>query len=203
MKLKYLIMLLAWIFAITVSAASSPVAMLQSATDQVLTELSVNKATLQTKPEVVRSIINRCLLPHLALDNMARSAVSKDAWSQATSAQRQQFTQQFKKLLINTYSSALASYKDQKVQYLPMRSDTNNSAYTQVESKIIRNDGPPISVNYQLVLIGEQWLVYDFSVNGVSMLNSFRSQFADKLAQKGMDGFIKSLTEHNTQQSNT
>lgn len=196
---KYLVVALLWCFAMSVWAEQAPMAMMQTTTNQVLAALNANKATLQTKPAVVRNIMNQYLIPHLALETMARAALGRSAWETATSAQRQQFMQEFKRLMVNTYSSALASYKDQTVQYLPMR-DTDGSQ-VQINSTIVRNDGPPISVNYQLMSEGGNWKVYDFSVEGVSMLRSFRAQFADELARNGLDGLLKKLAGHNIQTS--
>lgn len=199
MKLKLLTAFFVWCFAVAVWAASAPMEMMQSTTSQVLAALNANKATLKSKPAVVRNIMEQYLLPHVALGTMARSVLGRAAWNSATPAQREQFTQEFKRLLVNTYSSALANYTNQTVQFLPMRSDVGGRSQVQINSKVIRNDGPPISVSYQLTLEGGAWKVYDFSVDGVSMLGSFRSQFSNELSQSGLDALIKRLAQHNAQ----
>lgn len=196
---KYLAVVLLWCFACSAWAEPAPMTLMQTTTNQVIAALNANKATLQTKPAVVRNIMNQYLMPHLAVEMMARSVLGRNAWDAATPAQRQQFVQEFKRLMLNTYSSALASYKDQTVQYLPMRDASGSQV--QINSKIVRNDGPPISVNYQLMSEDGHWKVYDFSVEGVSMLRSFRAQFADELARSGLDGLLKKLAGHNTQTS--
>ena len=126
-------------------------------------------------------------------------ALGRDACMQSTPTQRQAFIQQFTILLIRTYSSALAQYTDEKVNFLPLRGNFNAETRVQVNSKIIRDSGPPINVSYRLVRMGEQWKLYDFSVDGISLVQSFRSQFAQELQQVGIDGLINKLAQHNTQ----
>jgi phospholipid transport system substrate-binding protein len=200
MKIKFVTTLLACCLVMTVWAATvSPGEMIQSTTNQVLAALNAKKATLKEQPQVVESIMQQYLLPHIALDNMARAVLGRTAWNAATPVQKTQFTEAFKHLLLNTYSAALASYTDQKVQFLPVRGNAEATTRAQIDSKIIRQDGPPINVSYQLIFEQGEWKVYDFSVDGISMLGSFRSQFSNVLSQKGLDALIQRLSEHNAQ----
>ncbi len=185
------------LFSVLTWAASSPLTMLQNTSDQMLAALQQNKASLKSDPQVVYGIINRILLPHMDIEGMSRSVLGRDAWAQATPAQRQQFTQQFTTLLIHTYSSAFAQYNNQTVKFFPIRGDVSGQSRVQVNSSIVRPDGPAIAVNYRLILLGGEWKVYDFSVEGVSMLQSFSSQFAQQLSQGGIAGVIQQLTRHN------
>lgn len=199
MKIKLLIAFFIWCFSMTGWAATAPLEMLQSTTDQVLAALDTNKATLKSKPAVVRNIINQYLLPHVALETMARSVLGRTAWNAATPTQRDEFVEQFKQLLITTYSSAFAAYTNQTVNFLPLRGDVSGRSQVQISSQIIRQDGPPISVNYQLVLEEGEWKVFDFSVDNISMLGSFRAQFSNELSQNGLDALIQRLAQHNAQ----
>lgn len=178
-------------------AISSPIGLLQNTSNQLITALQRNQATLRTKPQIVYEIVNQILLPHVDIMNMSRKALGYYAWSQATPAQRQAFAQQFVTLLVHTYSSALAQYTNERVEFLPLRGG-NNGAYAQVDSRIIRDTGPTINLSYSLVYEG-RWLLYDFSVDGISMVESFRSQFAEELRQGGIQGLINKLAQHNAQ----
>lgn len=197
MKLfKYAILCL-FMFCGVAFAAPSPLPMLQSTSDQALAALKQNEAALKNNPRVVYRIITSILVPHFDLQGMARSVVTRDAWVNATPAQRAQFTDEFKQLLIRTYSSALSSYQNEGVEFLPIRGGISGTR-TQVNSQIIRQGGPSIPVNYRLALLGQQWKIYDFSVDGVSMLESYRSQFLDILSQGGnLDSLIEKLKQHN------
>jgi phospholipid transport system substrate-binding protein len=195
-KIKYAVFLLLLAFGVTAFAQPSPIPMLQSTSDQMIAALQQNKASLN-KPGVVYGLTRRILLPHVDTAGMARSVLGKDVWAGATSAQRQRFTDQFIMLLIRTYSAAFAAYTNEKVQFMPLRGDISGQTFTEAESQIIRQGGPAVSVSYRLVLQKGQWKLYDFSVDGVSMIESFRSQFADQLSQGNLDGLIQQLTQHN------
>ena len=199
MKFKYIFAFVCWLFCINVFAAElTPLTMLQTTSDQLLSTLDQNKATLKNKPEIVYKIVKQILLPRADLTSMARIALGRDAWMAATPAQREEFTQEFTTLVIRTYSSALAQYSNQKIKFLPMR-DNGTDGRAQVNSLIERQDGPPISVNYRCILKGQEWKVYDFSVDGISMIESFRSQFADDLSRNNNNiaALIQKLAQHN------
>ncbi len=189
-----------WIVFFYVSCAhavSSPIDMLQSVSDQSIAELRANRATLKTNPRVVYRIINNILLPHAAMQDMARIALGRNAWNAATPAQRAEFTREFTRLMVNTYSSALATYTDETIKFAPLREDYQNLKRVQVESTIIRDQGPPLSVKYRLVLKGSAWKVYDITVEGISILESFRSQFAAELSQGDLESLLQKLASHN------
>jgi phospholipid transport system substrate-binding protein len=180
-------------------AISSPVELLQNTSNQLISALQRNQATLKTKPQIVYSIVNQILLPHVDVMSMSSKALGREAWLRATPTQRQAFAQQFVTLLIRTYSSALAQYTNERVSFLPLRGDYNNQSRAQVNSVIVRESGPSINLSYRLMRVDGQWMLYDFSVDGVSIIESFRSQFVKELQHSGIDGLITKLAEHNNQ----
>lgn len=180
-------------------AVSSPVDILQNTSNQLISALQRNQATLKTKPQVVYGIVNQILLPHVDVMSMSSKALGREAWLRATPAQRQAFSQQFVTLLIRTYSSALAQYTNERVNFLPLRGDYNSQSRVQVNSVIVRESGPSINLSYRMMRVGGQWMLYDFSVDGVSIIESFRSQFVEELQHSGIDGLISKLAEHNKQ----
>lgn len=180
-------------------AISSPLELLQNTSNQLISALQRNQATLKTKPQVVYGIVNQILLPHVDVMSMSSRALGRDAWLRATPNQRQAFAQQFVTLLIRTYSSALAQYTNEKVNFLPMRGSYYNQSRVQVNSVIVRESGPSINLSYRLMREDGQWMLYDFSVDGVSIIESFRSQFVGELQQSGIEGLITKLAQHNNQ----
>ena len=180
-------------------AVSSPVDILQNTSNQLISALQRNQATLKTKPQVVYGIVNQILVPHVDVMSMSSKALGREAWLRATPAQRQAFSQQFVTLLIRTYSSALAQYTNERVNFLPLRGDYNSQSRVQVNSVIVRESGPSINLSYRMMRVGGQWMLYDFSVDGVSIIESFRSQFVEELQHSGIDGLISKLAEHNNQ----
>jgi phospholipid transport system substrate-binding protein len=177
-------------------AQSSPVAMLQQTSNQLLRELKQNRGQLRQNPGYVRTLVRRVIVPHFDLVTMSRSVMGRDAWMRATPAQRQRFIREFTQLAIRTYSAALSAYSDQEVEFYPLR-NSGSDGRVQVESKILQNDGPSTPVSYRLVLSGSQWKVYDFSVEGVSMVQSFRSQFSDDLSSGNIDRLNNRIASHN------
>lgn len=187
-------------FLATTSFAQSgndPVSMLQSIADNMIAGLKENKATLKTKPQVVYSLAYRYVVPHADLTEMSKRVLPPQVWNNATNAQRMQFQKQFTTTLIRTYASALSSYRDQIVKVYPVRGGYEGRRSIEVNSEISGGDMQPIQVTYRLVRNGSVWKLYDMSVEGVSMLESFRSQFADILSQGDMNDLLNRLSGHN------
>jgi len=182
-------------------AVSSPLDMLKPTSDQMLSELSVNKTTLKSDPHKVFDIVHRILLPHVDMNTMARSVVGRAEWNSASTQEHQAFTTQFTELLIRTYAAALASYTNQSVEFFPVRGGYANQNQVQVQSQIVQPGGPPIPMSYRLLLEGNQWKVIDFSVDNVSIVQNFRAQFAADLTQGGLSHLTQKLTQHNTELS--
>lgn len=195
---KWVLAILAMFCFTTAMAASDPVAMLDQTSSQMINSLKQNKATVKTNPTYVEGLARKVLMPHVDVPTMSRLALGRNAWQSASSTQKQQFMQQFVTLLIRTYSTALASYTDQKIQFYPVRGGTDGKTRIQVDSKIIQSGGPSIPVSYRLVKRGNQWMVYDMSVDGVSLVKSFHSQFSNEIAKGGMDGLLAQLKKHNS-----
>ena len=181
-------------------AASDPVKMLQGVADQLIAKLKENQTTLSQNPNLVYSLANEIVVPHAAIGEMSKRVLPPQTWNGATASQKEQFEKQFTTLLVRTYASALAQYNDQTVHFMPLRGAVDGKTNIQVQSRIDRTDGPSISVNYRLMLVGSEWKLYDLIVEGVSLVDSFRSQFADQLSQGGnMDSILKNLVAHNSQ----
>lgn len=198
MKIKIVscVALLLSVFSLASYAIESPLPMLQTTSQQMLAKLRANKE-LKHDSAFIQKTVRDVLVPHFDLQTMSRMVVGREAWNSATPAQHKQFIEEFTVLLIRTYSSALSSYNDQSIQFYPIRGNLQGQTQTQVDSKILRREGPTIPVSYRLKLVDNSWKVYDFSVDGVSLVESFRSQFAAELNQGGMTQLLQKLAEHN------
>lgn len=189
--------LLLIIFCSIAMAATSPLDTLQTVSNQVLAELKSKQKSLKSDPSISYNIIKRQLLPHVDITGMARSVLGREAWAQANPAQRQQFMQAFTELLIRTYAKAFSAYTDEGVKFYPIRGGIEGHSRVQVQSEVIRSNGPAIGVNYRLVLLGNEWKVYDFTVENISMLQSFRAQFNEELHHGGLTALLQKLAQHN------
>lgn len=192
-----LVLVLALLIASVASAdMDSPMSMLQSVSDRMIVELEQNKATL-TKPGVIQNIVDTVLIPHIALSYMGMSVVGRDGWSKANATERSEFIRQFTRLVTSTYSAALASYDGDKVKVFPVRENWQDKRIIQVHTLIVRRSGQKIPVIYNMVKTNQGWLVYDFSIENVSITRSYRAQFAGVLAKSGMPGLLERLRQHN------
>lgn len=191
-KLKSILLSFLLLFGTWAYAASSPVDMLQSVSNQMLSSLA---KTTDRNDRALYSLVKRILLPHVDLNGMSELVVGK-YWAAASPAQRSQFQQEFTQFITRTYSNALSSYDNQKVRFFPIRGGVSGSR-VQVNSAIDQNNGQSVSVSYRLTLMGGEWKVYDFSVEGVSIVENYRSQFADVLRTNGLSGLIQQLQQQN------
>jgi len=176
-------------------ASEDPSSMIQNIADQMIAGLHANQATLKTKPQLVYDLAHKYVVPHAALPLMARHVLPRNVWNNATEAQKSEFIKEFTRTLIRTYASALAAYRDQKVHVYPMRGDPRKTV--EINSEITSGNHDPIHVSYRLVHVGTAWELFDLSVEGVSMLESFRSQFSDILSRGDIDVLLKRMNGHN------
>lgn len=190
--------MLGWLVIASVAQASiqsDPVQLLQYIADNMVTQLKTNKATLKTKPDIVYTIANKYVVPYADLPEMSKRVLPPRVWNSATAAQRSEFQREFTRLVIRTYASALTSYQDQEVKVYPVRGDMGNNV--EVRSEITSSSSSPIKVSYRLIKVGGDWKLYDMSVEGISLISSFRSQFADILANGNMQDLLNKLSKHN------
>jgi phospholipid transport system substrate-binding protein len=199
--LSFLCMSLAILTTSVQAAGDSPIDMLQSVADQMIAGLKQHQTTLTENPSLVYSLATKVIVPHADLNEMSKRVLPPKAWNNATSSQRQQFEKEFTTLLVRTYASALAQYKDETVKFFPIRGGYQGKSNVRVNSQIVRTNGPAISVIYSVVSSSSGWKLYDMTVEGVSMLESFRSQFADQLARGDITSLINVLKEHNSGRS--
>lgn len=181
-------------FAHTLWAQSSPVPMLEQTTNQIITTLQKNQSSLKTNHRIIYGAIEQHLLPHVDLTGMARSVLGRQAWMKATVAERQAFTKEFTALVIRTYANPLAEYAGETVQFSSLRNPPHDR-FVRVNSVIIRKNGQRIPLSYSLVLKNGEWKIYDFNVEGISLLQSFRTQFAQVLQGSDMNTLLAQMRE--------
>lgn len=177
-------------------AQSSPVPMLQNSADQIVATLQQHKSELKANHKIIYQAVEHHLLPNVDIYGMSRSVVGRDAWTKATSAEKEEFTQVFTQLVIRTYASPMAEYTDEKVKFLPVRGNLDGR-FTRVNSVIIRSNGQNIPLSYSLVTKNGNWKIYDLSVEGVSLLQSFHSQFGAVLKNSSMRDLIDQMRKKN------
>ncbi len=138
-------------------------------------------------------------LPHFDLERMSRMVLGRH-WSAASKEQQAQFVSEFRTLLIRTYASALTKFRDQTIEYRPLRTQPGDTDVT-VRTQVLQPGAPPLPVDYRLIRKENGWKVYDVAIEGVSLVTNYRSQFSAEVRQSGIDGLIQRLAEKNRQLS--
>ncbi len=178
-------------------AASSPITMLQRMSNNTLKALS--RANLRSgssgNAQKIHAIVSRYVIPSVDTHSMAASVVGRNYWNKASSSQKKAFISQFIKLVVSTYSAALSQFNNDRVRFYPLRGRL--SSVVTVRSLIVRRSGHTISVNYTVRSTGRGWKVIDFNIEGVSMVQSYRSQFSSVLNSRGFSGLLQRLQTHN------
>jgi phospholipid transport system substrate-binding protein len=117
-------------------------------------------------------------------------------WREATPEQQKQLTDQFRSLLVYTYSGAISQIKDQKVDFKPLRADPS-ATEVEVRSQVIQPRGEPIQLNYRLQKEPSGWKIYDVNVLGAWLVETYKGNFSSEISKGGIDGLIKALSERN------
>lgn len=179
-------------------AVESPITVLDNIAKRVLSDLKSNRHRLHTSPQVTYSIVRRDLIPHVDVYGMSRSVLGRSVWRAANAQQRKRFTKEFTNLVIYTYAGALKDYSNETIQFYPIRGGYQGRRYLTVNSLVVRTKGRNIPMSYSVVLKGSTWKIYDMSIEGVSLLQSFRSQFATDLRTQGLERVIQRMADKNS-----
>jgi phospholipid transport system substrate-binding protein len=157
---------------------------------------------IRTDPKVqagdqarIREVIETKLLPQFDFERMTALAMGRN-WGKATPEQQKALIEQFRTLLVRTYSGALSQYKDQTIEFKPMRGDPAATDVV-VRSEIIRSGQAPVTIDYGMTRTASGWKAYDVIVGGVSLVTNYRDEFNEQIKSGGVDGLIKTLTDKN------
>ncbi|MDH5445110.1 MAG: ABC transporter substrate-binding protein [Gammaproteobacteria bacterium] len=205
--LTLIIATLAALLYSTAGAANTPgpVDVLKTASDQMFKELNANRARLSNNPAEVQKVIEQILLPHIDIIVASKYVLGKH-WRTANKDQKLKFIRQFRNLLLRFYSTALAEYLgDQKgkkldpgmIKFKRLRASAEDKDVT-VRSDVIPTKGEPIPVNYHMHLTKKGWRVYDVSVEGISVITTYRTSFGSEIVANGLDSLIASLSDKNS-----
>jgi phospholipid transport system substrate-binding protein len=140
-------------------------------------------------------LVDAKVLPHFDFTRMTRLAVGKN-WRAATPEQQQSLVREFRTLLVRTYSTALATYKDETIEVRPLKLNAGDTEVT-VRTRVLQSGGQPVQIDYAMEKKADGWKVFDVTVAGVSLVTNYRSTFDRQIAESGIDGLIKRLAEKN------
>jgi phospholipid transport system substrate-binding protein len=191
-------MLLLPLFAVA-DATTPPDVLVKNTANDVLAIIKSDKDIQAGDMRKITSLAEEKILPQFDFNRMSRMVLGK-YWGSATPDQQKQFIDQFRTLLIRTYASALSKYRDQTIDYKPLRADAGATDVT-VKTQINQPGGQPIPIDYSLVKNPNGWKVYDVVIEGISLVTNYRGQFSEIARQGGIDQVIQRLADKNKQQS--
>ncbi len=183
--------------AVPVRAAEmmAPDMLAKSVTDEVLAVVRADKDIQSGDQKKVLNLVESKVLPHFNFTRMAQLAMGKN-WRQASAIQQKALTDEFRTLLVRTYTAAFTHYRNQAVEYRPLRVAPEDTDVV-VKSLIKQPGGQPVAVDYGMEKTDRGWKVYNVKIEGVSLVENYRNTFNAEVQRNGVDGLIKSLAEKN------
>lgn len=175
--------------------AAGPDALVKNVSQEVLAIVKQDKDIQAGNQRKILELVDAKVLPYFNFTRMTSLAMGRN-WSKATPEQQKTLTNEFRTLLVRTYSNALAKYKDQTLSYKPFRGQPNDTDVI-VRTQINQSGGQPVSIDYSMEKTAEGWKVYDVAVGGVSLVTNYRDSFSSEVRDNGVDGLIKTLVSKN------
>lgn len=195
MMKKLLIVLSMLCLSMSAFAIEPPDELVKRTAEDVLTTVK-SDADIQAGDQAkIFALAEEKILPNFNFDKVSRLVLGKN-WTKATAEQKTAFQTEFRTLLIRTYASALSKYKNQTIEYKPLRM-AEGASTASVKTAILQPGGQPIAIDYSLERNADTWKVYDIVIEGVSLVTNYRSQFAQEIRQNGLDSLIKKLGDKN------
>ncbi len=197
MKISFYL-LLALLIPLAQAQQPAPDVLVKSITEEVVAILKKDKDIQAGDSKKVADLIEAKVVPHFNFIRMTRIAMARN-WRLASPEQQQELASEFKTLLVRTYSTALANYRDQQIDYKPLRAKPEDTEVTVRSDVKPSGSSQPVSIDYEMEKTPNGWKVYDVKVGGVSLVTTYRDTFASEVRERGVDGLIKSLAAKNRQ----
>ena len=197
MSLKRFSALLALSLGLAVGSAGAQTSadeLIKQVSTDVLESVKADKSIQAGDVKQVMALVDAKVMPHVNFQRMTSSAVGR-YWRQATPDQQKRLQDEFKTLLVRTYSGALSQVNEQPVQLKPMRGNPGDSEV--VVRTEVRGKGDPIQLDYRLEKGTGGWKIFDVNVMGVWLVENYRNSFAQEISSNGIDGLIAKMAERN------
>ncbi len=177
------------------AASTAPDELVHKATDEILATIKTNRDVYAKDHTRLYKMAEEKVLPHFDFVRMSQWVLGLN-WRKATPEQRGRFVAQFRDLLVRTYSTALLNYNDQQIIYRPLNMKPADDDVL-VKTEVKQSGGAPnIPINYSFYKNKDgAWKVYDVAIDGVSLVTNYRSVYASKIKDQGMDALLTSMLE--------
>lgn len=177
------------------SEALAPDVLAKSVTEEVLAIVRADKDIQAGNQKKVHDLVESKVVPHFNFVRMTQLAMGRN-WRDANSDQQRRLVEEFRALLVRTYTSAFTQYRNQSVAYRRPRMAAGDTDVV-VQSLIKQPSGQPVAVDYSMEKTDKGWKVYNVKIEGVSMVENYRNTFNTEVQKSGIDGLIKSLADKN------
>ena len=192
--LQSLVLPLAFVASLA-SAQEAPDALVKRVAEDVLASIRADKDIQAGNRAKITQVMETKLVPNFDFPRMTALAMGRN-WRAATPEQQTQLTDQFRTLLVRTYSGALANYRENTMDYKPLRMSPGDTEVT-VRTEVKRAGQAPVQIDYSMEKTPDGWKAYDVVVAGVSLVTNYRDEFSDTIKSSGVDGLIKVLADKN------
>jgi len=179
------------------AAIEAPDALVKRVSTDVIDSVKADKDIQAGNTRKIMDLVNTKILPYVDSDKMTAQAAGR-FWRQATPEQQKQLSEEFRTLLVYTYSGALSQIKNETIEFKPFRADPADTE-VEVKSQVNLTRGEPITLNYRLSKGPQGWKIFDLNVLGAWLVETYKSTFASEIGKGGIDGLIKKLHDRNEQ----
>lgn len=176
-------------------AQEAPDALVKRVSEDMLQTIKSDSLIQAGNQARIREVIEKKLLPHFDFTRMTALAMGRN-WRSASPEQRQRLTDEFRTLLVRTYSGALNQYRNETIDYKPLRANSADTDVT-VRTAVVRSGSAPVQIDYSMAKSPAGWKAYDVVVGGVSLVTNYRDEFNTTIQSSGIDGLIKALADKN------
>jgi phospholipid transport system substrate-binding protein len=176
----------------------APDVLARSVTDEVLAIVRADEDIQSGDQKKVLALVEAKVVQHFHFVRMTQLAMGRN-WRQATPEQKTALTREFRTLLVRTYTAAFTQYKNQVVDYRPLRLMPDDTEVV-VRSVVRQPSGPPVAVDYNMEKTAEGWKVYNVKIEGISLVENYRNTFHNEVQKNGVDGLIEALNSKNNAQ---
>ena len=175
----------------------SPDGLIKKVTEDVLTIVRQDKDIQSGNAKKVIELVEAKVLPNFNFQHMTALAMGKD-WNKASPEQKKRLAEEFKTLLVRTYSNALTGYRNQTIRYKPTKMQPGDDDVV-VRTEVVQPGSKAIQLDYSMEKMADGWKVYDVVVAGVSLVTNYRDTFNQEVRANGVDGLLQMLVNKNKQ----
>ena len=176
-------------------AQEGPEALVKRVSEDVIVTIKADPQVQAGNQARIREVMETRLAPNFDFARMTALAMGRN-WRAATPEQQQRLTDEFRTLLVRTYSGALTKYRDEVIEYKPLRAAPGDTDVT-VRTAVLKPGGAPIQIDYSMGKSAAGWKAYDVIVGGVSLVTNYRDEYNEQIRNGGVDGLIKVLADKN------